>query len=306
MIAVTEQTRRQIKTRHGCESCNKTIQEIRDCDQKHNTVLCQREIDQLLSAIGSGDSSNVINHIKETNEGLTNIEALDILIQQRNEIEPEAYGMFETNVEAVRFFNDKNSEEFLADIRAENEKNNLGNKRIPGTNIEIINYSVCPKCRHKYSMKDLMDYYAKPIPDPFYGDMRSQYKHDTRMYCVECGTYFLPALVIADGYPRNESQFLCRAQTIESIEQFYASNYNRKVLTKDSQKIKFPDETFGIRMNIHLAEMFERPGLVSNLLQYSPAQHIIDLSNDEHLIKDDSLYNLVYTKEGKFKSVSHW
>jgi hypothetical protein len=192
----------------------------------------------------------------------------------------------------------------------------MGNVQIPNTNITLINYSICPKCNHVYSYKDLADYYANPRPDPVYKNSATQYREDTRMYCHECGTYFLPALVISDGTPQNEVQFLCRIQTMDAIEAFYLSR-GRKVLSANRKNIVYASSTknsvhhipkalrdkrsgakgrtfkqppSAIRNDVLLKEMEEKPTLISNLLQYTPAGLAINLIDGSNARKGDVLF----------------
>jgi len=135
-----------------------------------------------------------------------------------------------------RFFETKNNENILADIEQKNKEQNMGNFQIPNTNIKLINFSICPKCGHIFSFKELMGYYAKPNPDSTFKSLKKQYREDTRAFCHECNTYFLPALVISDGTPKNEVQFLCRAQTTNAIEAFYRKS-GKNVLAAKNENI---------------------------------------------------------------------
>jgi ribosomal protein L32 len=201
-----------------------------------------------------------------------------------------------------RFFDSKNGDKILEDIKLKNEAENMGNIHIPNTNIQLINYSICPKCGHVFSFKDISDYYLNPRPDPVFKNKMRQYREDTRVFCSECGTYFLPALVIVDGTPKNEVQFLCRIQTMNAIENYY-QNKGIQVLSKRDVNIvkkeesgitttvqnvehSFIDRLFkkdlpdkkvirkitkkvisGIKNDVLLKEMEEKPTLISNLIQ---------------------------------------
>jgi hypothetical protein len=82
------------------------------------------------------------------------------------------------------------------DIKLKNKAENMGNIHIPNTNIQFINYSVCSKCGHVFSFKDISDYYLNPKSDPFFKTKARQFREDTRVFCYECEIYFLPALII--------------------------------------------------------------------------------------------------------------
>ncbi|MCL2193673.1 MAG: hypothetical protein FWB78_09790, partial [Treponema sp.] len=164
------------------------------------------------------------------------LEKFEKLLTSRLETKEGPYGMFEADVTMCRFFGTDGAEELLADIEQKNREQGMGNYKIPGTDITLINYSICPKCGAVFSFRDLMKYYGKPKPDAMFKNNREQYRNDTRMHCHVCGTYFLPALIIADGTPRNALQFMCRMQTVGAIEIFYAEK-GKDVLTKNPANI---------------------------------------------------------------------
>jgi len=148
----------------------------------------------------------ILNIIAETPEyhgtrfenGFYDTEEFGKYLLERHQPEKN-YGMHDKDVTMCRFFDSKNGDKLLEDIRLKNETENMGNVQIPNTNIQLINYSICPKCGHVYSFKDISDYYLNPRPDPAFKDKTHQYREDTRVYCTECETYFLPAIVIVDG-----------------------------------------------------------------------------------------------------------
>jgi hypothetical protein len=120
-----------------------------------------------------------------------------------------------------------------------------------------------------------------------------QYREDTRAFCNECGAYFLPALVIADGTPKNEVQFLCRVQTANTIESFYR-NKGKEVLSAKKENIMKRDEggktLRAIRNDVSLKQMSPKPTLISNLLQYTPANLVLNLIDGSNLQKGDVLF----------------
>jgi hypothetical protein len=243
----------------------------------NNGALTQREIDQLLTPINSFKS----------------IIELETFLTERNPPE-KPYGIFYEVVTLCRFFETKDSEEILADFEQKNEMEGMGNIQIPHTKIKLINYSICPKCGHVFSFKDLADYYANPKPDPAFKDKARQFREDTRVLCPECDSYFLPALIISDGTPKNEVQFLCRVQTMNAIEQFYQhkgikvlSTRKKNLLTKEDSRKK---RITGIRNDVLLKEMEPKPTLISNLLQYTPANLVLNLINGENVKNGDVLF----------------
>jgi len=237
--------------------------------------------------------------------------------------QPEiAYGMFGKDITMCRFFDSKNGDKILEDIRLKNEADNMGNIKIPNTNIQLINYSICPKCNHIYSFKDISDYYLNPRPDPAFEDKTRQYREDTRVYCIECKTYFLPAIVIVDGTPKNEFQFLCRIQTMNEIENYYLKKGINVLSKKESNIIKkhfdetktvtqydnrsFAAQLFGpisktntvkvnkviqgIKNDVLIKEMEDKPTLISNLIQYTPSNIVLNLIEGTNIRNKDLLF----------------
>ena len=267
-------------------------------------VLSQDEIDQLLTAINAGDSGPL-----ETAKA--KIERFVKFLTGRSKTTERPYGIFEADVTMCRFFDEKGSDEVLSDIQRKNEEHGMGNYKIPNTNITLINYSLCPKCKTVFSFNDLKDYYAKPKPDPWFKRSQDQFRKDTRVYCYGCRTYFLPSLVIVDGTPKNEVQYLCRMQTVEAIEKFYAER-GRKVLTTTGRNIvrfekgnRFLGKLLhspgvissaatsnhaAILNDVLLEEMQERPSLISNLIQYTPANLTINMLDGTNIKKGDFLF----------------
>jgi hypothetical protein len=204
--------------------------------------------------------------------------------------EPYGYGIFEKDLTMCRFSGTKNGENLLADIERKNKADGMGNAAIPGTNITLINFSVCPKCGRIFSFKDLREYYLRPRPDPAFKNPAEQFRGVTRAFCAECGTWFLPALVIADGTPKTETQFLCRTQTMHAIEDFYG-NKGVKVLSRSSGNIvRKQRKCTGILNDVLLKELEPKPALISNLLQYTPANLALNLLDGSNVRKGDLLY----------------
>jgi hypothetical protein len=232
-------------------------------------------------------------------DGFSDTEEFEKYLLWRHQPEIQ-YGIFDKDVTMCKFFDSKNGDKVLADIRAKNEAEDMGNIRIPNTKIELINYSICPKCGHIFSFKDISDYYLNPRPDPFFKNKSQQFREDTRVFCHECETYFLPALVIVEGTPKNEVQFLCRIQTMEAIEKYYQGN-GKKVLSKRKTNIVkkvIPDEYYktgtktisGIKNDVLLKEMEATPTLITNLIQYTPANIVLNLIEGSNVKHGDLLF----------------
>ena len=210
----------------------------------------------------------------------------------RRKFEPEKiYGFhaFEQDITMCRFFGSKEGDTFLADIERKNTEQNMGNIIIPNTNIKLINYSVCPKCKNVFSFKDLMDYYNNLKADPAFRSKGHQLREDTRVYCEMCSEYFLPALVIIDGTPKNEVQFLCRMQTVNAVENFFLDK-GQYVLSKNKSNITKESRFMTIRNDVELKQLEPKPTLIVNMLQYTPITllpNLIDCSNVE---KGDILF----------------
>jgi hypothetical protein len=243
-------------------------------------VLSQDEIDRMLAPINAGDFKS----------SFESIEALEAYLLNRK-FEPEKpYGIFDEDITICKFFDTKDNENILEEIRRKNEEQGFGNIKIPNTSITLINYSFCPKCKTIYSFNDVMDYYMNPKPDTRYKNRAWQSREDTRIYCNVCNTYFLPSLIITDGMPKNEVQFLCRTQTIDAVEKYFFQN-NIRVLTKKNKNIIQKGGLKAIRNDVFLKDLEKKPTLISNILQYTPInlmRNLIDGTNNE---KGDLLFN---------------
>jgi hypothetical protein len=191
-------------------------------------VLSQDEIDQLLTDIGAS-TGNVGNSFKSTEE-------FEKYLLNRKHKPEKHYGIFDRDITMCKFFDTNDNENILSEIKQKNKEQGFGNIKIPNTKIMLINYSFCPKCKTIYSFNEVMDYYMNPKLDTRYKNRAWQAREDTRFYCKVCNTYFLPSLIISDGTPKNEVQFLCRTQTIDAIEKYFFEK-NTRVLTKKTKTL---------------------------------------------------------------------
>jgi hypothetical protein len=240
-------------------------------------VLSQDEIDQLLTAINTGSSFETIEDFEE-------------FLKKRQQTPEEPYGIFDKDVTICRFFNSDKNENILEDIKRKNKEQGHGNIKIPNTNIMLINYSFCQNCKTIYSYKEIIDYYKNPKNDDRFKDRANQFRKDTRVYCNNCNTYFLPSLVIADGTPKNEVQFLCRIQTIDAVEDYF-HHQNINVLTRKQKNIVKKGKLKAIRNDVLIKDLEEKPTLITNIIQYTPFNCIPSLIDGTNVEKGDLLFN---------------
>jgi len=237
------------------------------------------------------DFASIDDILLESSRKKFSIEDFEAFLTERKFKPDQIYGhhAFEKSVTMCRFFESKDGDNILADIERKNAKQNMGNIAIPNTNIRLINYSICPKCKTVFSFKELMDYYNNPKQDPVFRNKGHQIREDTRICCSECGEYFLPALVIADGTPKNEVQFLCRMQTVNEIEDFFYKK-NMNVLSKNKNNIFWENRFVTIRNDVKLKQLESKPTLISNMLQYTPANLLPNLLDGSNIEKGDILF----------------
>jgi hypothetical protein len=238
-------------------------------------VLSQDEIDQLLTAV---------------NAGFESIEEFEKYLLNRKHAPEKPYGIFDEDITMCKFFDTNDNENILSEIKRKNEEQGFGNIKIPNTKIMLINYSFCPRCKTIYSFNEVMNYYMNPKLDTRYKNRAWQAREDTRFYCEVCNTYFLPSLIISDGTPKNEVQFLCRTQTIDAIEKFFFKKSIR-VLTKKRKNIIQKNSLMAIKNDVLLKDLEERPTLISNMLQYTPINLIKNLIDGSNVEKGDLLFD---------------
>jgi hypothetical protein len=202
-------------------------------------------------------------------------------------------GRFPLDVLEINYFEDKNGERTLEQIRKRNEMDDAGNIRIPNTNIELVNYSYCPNCKKVYSFNDLMDYFNKPVTSRSFTNMVEQMRNDTSVCCDTCKKYFIPTMLVVDEKPISEFQFLCRMQTIQAIETFYFKKWKRNVLTRNTKnRINVGNKKY-ILNDILLSELSEKPTLILNLLQYSPVELRLRMLDGKNIEANDYLFSSV-------------
>jgi hypothetical protein len=243
-------------------------------------VLSPEEIDRLLTGVIAGDCT----------DSFENIDAFEDYLTKRTFTPDKPYGMFDKDITVCRFFESGKNENLLEDIKRKNKAQGYGNIKIPNTDITLINYSVCPHCKTIFSFKEVTDYYKNPNMDQRYKNRAHQYRKDTRICCKNCGTYFLPSLVISDGTPKNEVQFLCRVQTIDAIEDCFDLK-NIKVLTKNKDNIIQKGALRAIKNDVYLKNLEDKPTLITNMIQYTPINLIMNLLDGTNIEKGDLLFD---------------
>ena len=203
-------------------------------------IWTQEELDQLLAQLNSPWS-------------IENIGDFEYFLTKRKFSPEKPYGIFDKNLTICKFFYgdfySDNNEKILEDIKRKNEEQGYRNITIPNTNITLINYSFCHNCKTIFSFKELVNYYANPKPDQRLNNRARQYREDTRFCCKNCDTYFLPSLIISDGKPRNEVQFLSRLQTINAVEGYF-SKKNINVLTRKKENIIRKGNLTGVKNDV--------------------------------------------------------
>lgn len=207
----------------------------------------------------------------------------------RNSAPEEPYGIFTKDVAVIKFYDDKHAENILHDIRQKNKKNGMGNITIPNTNIELINYSYCPKCNEIYSYEDLLGYYARPAVQRNIS-IATQYRKDTRVHCRTCGKFFLPALIICDGTPKQEVQFLCRVQVIDSIEEYFLETKIHVLTKKKTNVVNFGFKK-AIKNDVMISALAKKPTLISNFIQYMPPDLMLSFIKGKNVEQDDLLFS---------------
>ena len=250
---------------------------------ENESELSDEELDAHFTPNFDDDISNLLTSSCIDEEEINSFQDLQKLVLNRNDKNfAKSYGIFEKNVSMLRFTGEKNQENILKDIYDLNSKSKIGNVKIPNTNIELINYSPCPNCNELHSFLDLQNYYKKPKPNPNFQNLIEQKRNDTTISCKNCGTFFLPVLIISDGTPKNQTQFLCRIQTIDSVEKFFWKT-KIPVLTKIKEnRINIENKKY-LRNDVNIIRLQTEPTLIMNILQYSSPIQAIDFIEGNNL-----------------------
>ena len=242
-------------------------------------ILSVEEIGKLLMDI----------NVEDSKAAFESIEGFENYLSKRKYAPEKPYGIFDRDISICRFFSDKN-ESILEDIKIKNKNQGYGNINIPNTNITLINYSYCYKCKTIYSFKEINDYYKNPKPDQIFKSRANQFRKDTRVFCNNCNTYFIPSLIISDGTPKNEVQFLCRVQTIDAVEKFFLEK-DILVLSRNKKNIIENRSIKAIKNDVFIKDLEEKPTLITNIIQYTPYNFIMNLIDGTNVEKGDLLFN---------------
>jgi hypothetical protein len=244
-------------------------------------VLSQWEIDQILTPIGVDISGG----------SFKNIEAFEDYLAKRTFTESDRpWGFSDEGIGVNRFFDYDKNKNLLKDIIKKNEEQGYGAIKIPNTNIMLINYSFCPNCKTIFSLEEITNYYMNPRPDQRYKNRVHQYRKDTRVYCSNCDIYFFPTLIISDGTPKDEVQFLDREETIDAVEKYF-SQKNINVLTRNRKNIIRRGNLKAIKNDVFIKDLYEKPTLITNIIQYTPFALVMNLIDGTNVAKDDLLFD---------------
>ena len=141
-------------------------------------ILSQDEIDALMTAIFNGEIDlNKYTDISPA-KALDEIESFENYLIERQPIREKPYGIFDEDIYICEFFDSNGNENILEDIKRKNEEQGYGNIKIPNTDITLINYSFCPRCRTIYSFKEVLNYYINPKLDMRFKSSELQYRED--------------------------------------------------------------------------------------------------------------------------------
>jgi len=219
-----------------------------------------------------------------------NLDEFSTFITKRNAIPEQHYGIFEKDISVCRFFDDKKGEGILADIMARNTETGMGNVCIPNTDIKLVNYSYCPACGKIYTQQMLKDYYSKPVVRPG-TNLWHALRKETRVVCSDCGTAFLPTLIIVDGSPKNSVQYLCRNQVIDAIEVYMGDTYSEQVLTKNKNNYRVrEDGLVSCANDLMISKLEKRPALITNFIQYTPPPMILNFIDQKNIENNDVIF----------------
>jgi hypothetical protein len=198
------------------------------------------------------------------------------------------YGIFEPDRSMVPYFDDPTAENALSDLRALNASVGQPPIYIGGTSIELMNFSKCPHCSELHSSDDLMAAYAAPVRRPGVG-LHHQMRRDTCISCQNCGTRFQPTIVIIDQSPVAERQFLCRCQTVEAVRDYTRA---RNGIASLLHSVPAPAAKAGSWMinDVDINDLMERPTLIVNMAQYSPAALALRFMTGANMGADDVLF----------------
>ncbi|MBF0501965.1 MAG: hypothetical protein HQM09_17635 [Candidatus Riflebacteria bacterium] len=118
------------------------------------------------------------------------------------------------NISIIHFFSDPLGEILLDKIIEKNKTENMGIIEVPGTRIEVINYSYCKSCKAVFRLDDLIKHYSDPL------SRDDEFSRPPRVGCNTCHKGLIPILIINDRIPFYEFTQMMRLQTIHAIEDY--------------------------------------------------------------------------------------
>lgn len=242
----------------------------------------QAEIDGLIPVLGETPP-------RPRTGPFATVEELAELLTSASIVEPVYAHAFAPAAPMARLSAQRDSLALLDATRALNDAEARGNFRIPGTGVELIPFAQCRKCKTQHSQGDLDRYYRSPPPDNRLG-RREQMREDTRFRCKKCRAIFLPTLVVVDGRPVTEFQYLCRIQTAHAIERYLWESTGRPVLTRNPASVMRRAGQQAIANDVCLGDLRARPTLIANMLQYTPPQFVRSLITGANLQRPEPLY----------------
>jgi hypothetical protein len=242
-------------------------------------LMSAQEVGELLHSSGKRNNWKSIDEFQD-------------YLTKRDHAPEKHYGMFEKDISVCRFFDDKKGESILADIMAKNTETRMGNVAIPNTDIQLVNYSYCPNCGKIYSQQALKDYYNKPVVRPG-NNLRHTLRKETRVICSDCGTAFLPTLIIVDGSPKNTVQYLCRMQIVDAIEVYMQETYHENVLTNNRRNLRRRgDGMVACANDLLISKLEKMPTLIVNFIQYTPPPFILNFIDQTNIEKNDVVFDI--------------
>ncbi|MDX2470967.1 MAG: hypothetical protein QNL04_10375 [SAR324 cluster bacterium] len=221
------------------------------------------------------------------------LKQLEDFLLERNSSSDNPIELFIKDASVIRFQNDLKSKFILSAIKQKNETKGMGTLKIKGSKIELINFTFCPKCKKAFSFKELKNEYLRPrtIIDK---TRQSKASQNARVHCLNCKTWFLPALIISDGTPTQQIEFLCRSQTIDAIE-LYMAKKGKSVLRKNNvNKMTNNDGLKAIANDLDYEDLLEYPTLLVNLMQYTPFNLVMSFLQRKNLQTREPLCGVWY------------
>jgi hypothetical protein len=120
---------------------NMTLKDLQDLDKKLKTTdaftgydkrRAQKKILKIVAEVPEYHDTRFQN-------GFDDIEEFEKYLLERHQPE-KPYGIFDKDITMCRFFDSKDGDKILEDIKLKNEVENMGNLHIPNTNNQLINY----------------------------------------------------------------------------------------------------------------------------------------------------------------------